>query len=68
VIYLIIRHPYSKEASCPQRKQLLPLVLKEAISKEAISKEAIPKEAIPKEAINCFLFIEKEAIAFLGIS
>jgi hypothetical protein len=50
-IYLIIRHPYSKEASRPQRKQLLPLVLKEAISKEAISKEAIPKEAIPKEAI-----------------
>jgi hypothetical protein len=31
-------------------------------------KEAIPKEAIPKEAINCFLFIEKEAIASLGIS
>jgi hypothetical protein len=57
----------------PQRKKLLPLVLKEAISKEAISKEAIPKEtipkeAIPKEAINCFLFIEKEAIASLGIS
>jgi hypothetical protein len=67
-IYLIIRHPYSKEASRPQRKQLLPLVLKEAISKEAIPKEAIPKEAIPKEAINYFLFIEKEAIAFLGIS
>jgi hypothetical protein len=36
-------------------------------SKEAIPKEAIPKEAIPKEAINCFLFIEKEAIASLGI-
>jgi hypothetical protein len=50
-IYLIIRHPYSKEASRLQRKQLLPLVLKEAISKEAISKEAISKEAIPKEAI-----------------
>jgi hypothetical protein len=50
-IYLIIRHQYSKEASRPQRKQLLPLVLKEAIPKEAISKEAIPKEAIPKEAI-----------------
>ncbi len=50
-IYLILRYPYSKEASRPQRKQLLPLVLKEAISKEAISKEAIPKEAIPKEAI-----------------
>jgi hypothetical protein len=50
-IYLITRHPYSKEASRPQRKQLLPLVLKEAISKEAIPKEAIPKEAIPKEAI-----------------
>jgi hypothetical protein len=49
--YLIIRHPYSNEASRPQRKQLLPLVLKEATSKEAISKEAIPKEAIPKEAI-----------------
>jgi hypothetical protein len=45
-IYLIIRHLYSKEASRPQRKQLLPLVLKEAISKEAIPKEAIPKEAI----------------------
>jgi hypothetical protein len=41
---------------------------KEAIPKEAIPKEAIPKEAIPKEAINCFLFIEKEAIASLGIS
>jgi hypothetical protein len=51
-IHLIIRHPYSKEAtSRPQRKQLLPLVLKEAISKEAIPKEAISKEAIPKEAI-----------------
>jgi hypothetical protein len=50
-IYLIIRHPYSKEASRPQRKQLLPLVLKEAISKEAFSKEAISKEAIPKGAI-----------------
>jgi hypothetical protein len=37
-------------------------------SKEAIPKEAIPKEAIPKEAINCFLFIEKEAIASSGIS
>jgi hypothetical protein len=35
-IDLIIRHPYSKEASRPQRKQLLPLVLKEAIPKEAI--------------------------------
>jgi hypothetical protein len=45
-IYLIIRHPYSKEASRSQRKQLLPLVLKEAIPKEAIPKEAIPKEAI----------------------
>jgi hypothetical protein len=45
-VYLIIRHQYSKEASHPQRKQLLPLVLKEAISKEAIPKEAIPKEAI----------------------
>jgi hypothetical protein len=41
---------------------------KEAIPKEAIPKEVIPKEAIPKEAINCFLFIEKEAIALLGIS
>jgi hypothetical protein len=41
---------------------------KEAIPKEAIPKEVIPKEAIPKEAINCFLFIEKEAIASLGIS
>jgi hypothetical protein len=41
---------------------------KEAISKEAIPKEAIPREAIPKEAINCFLFIEKEAIPSLGIS
>jgi hypothetical protein len=50
-IYLIIRHPYSKEASRLQRKQLLPLVLKRAISKKAISKEPIPKEAIPKEAI-----------------
>jgi hypothetical protein len=50
-IYLIIRHPYSKEASRLQRKQLLPLVLKEAISKEAILKEAISREAIPKEAI-----------------
>jgi hypothetical protein len=39
---------------------------KEAIPKEAIPKEAIPKEAIPKEAINCFLFIEKEAIASFG--
>jgi hypothetical protein len=45
-IYLINRIIYSKEASRPQRKQLLPLVPKEAISKEAISKEAIPKEAI----------------------
>jgi hypothetical protein len=61
VIYLIIRHPYSKEASRPQRKQLLPLVLKEAISKEEISKEAIPKEAIPKEAIPKEA-IPKEAI------
>jgi hypothetical protein len=60
-IYLIIRHPYSKEASRPQRKQLLPLVIKEAISKEAISKEAIPKEAIPKEAIPKEA-IPKEAI------
>jgi hypothetical protein len=60
-IYLIIRHPYSKEASRPQRKQLLPLVLKEAISKEAISKEAILKEAIPKEAIPKEA-IPKEAI------
>jgi hypothetical protein len=60
-IYLIIRHPYSKEASCPQRKQLLPLVLKEAISKEAIPKEAIPKEAIPKKAIPKEA-IPKEAI------
>jgi hypothetical protein len=74
------RHPYSKEASRPQRKQLLPLVLKEAISKEAIPKEvirkeaipkkaipkeAIPKEAIPKEAINSFLFI-KGSNCFLG--
>jgi hypothetical protein len=41
---------------------------KEEIPKEAIPREAIPKEAIPKEAINCFLFIEKEAIASLGIS
>jgi hypothetical protein len=41
---------------------------KEAIPKEAIPKEAIPKEAIPKEAIDCFLVIEKEAIASLGIS
>jgi hypothetical protein len=41
---------------------------KEAIPKEAIPKEAIPKEAIPKEAINCFLFMEKEAIPSLGIS
>ncbi len=61
-IYLIIRHPYSKEASRPQRKQLLPLVLKEAISKEAISKEAISKEAIPKEAIP------KEAILNVSTS
>ena len=50
-IYFIKRNPYSKEASRPQRKQLLPLVPTEAISKEAISKEAISKEAIPKEAI-----------------
>jgi hypothetical protein len=60
-IYLIIRHPYSKEASRPKRKQLLPLVRKEAISKKAISKEAIPKEAIPKEAIPKEA-IPKEAI------
>jgi hypothetical protein len=40
-IYLINRIIYSKEASRPQRKQLLPLVPKEAISKEAIPKEAI---------------------------
>jgi hypothetical protein len=45
-INLINRILYSKEASRRQRKQLLPLVPKEAISKEAISKEAIPKEAI----------------------
>jgi hypothetical protein len=49
----------------PKSKEAIP---KEAIPKEAIPKEAIPKEAIPKEAINCFLFIEKEAIASLGIS
>jgi hypothetical protein len=45
--YLIIRHPYSKEASRPQRKQFASFgTRKEAISKEAISKEAIPKEEI----------------------
>jgi hypothetical protein len=49
------------EASRPQRKQLLPLVLKEANSKEAISKEAISKEAISKEAISKEA-IPKEAI------
>jgi hypothetical protein len=49
--YLLRSNPCSKEASRPQRKQLLPLVPKEAIPKKAIQKEAIPKEAIPKEAI-----------------
>ena len=49
--YLIRSNPCSKEASRPQRKQLLPLVPKEAIPKEAIPKKAIQKEAIPKEAI-----------------
>ena len=60
-INLINRILYSKEASRPQRKQLLPLVPKEAISKEAISKEAISKEAISKEAIPKEA-IPKEAI------
>jgi hypothetical protein len=41
-------------------------IQKEAIGKEAIRKEAIREEAIQKEAINCFLFIEKEAIASFG--
>jgi hypothetical protein len=49
----------------PKSKEAIP---KEAIPKEAIPKEAISKDAIPKEAMNCFLFIEKEAIAVLGIS
>jgi hypothetical protein len=60
-IYLMYIILYSKEASRPQRKQLLPLVPKEAISKEAISKEAILKEAISKEAISKEA-IPKEAI------
>ncbi len=49
-IYLINRIIYSKEASRPQRKQLLPLVPKDAIQKEASPKETSPKEDIPKEA------------------
>jgi hypothetical protein len=61
-INLVNRIIYSTEASRPQRKQLLPLVPKEAISKEAISKEAISKEAISKEAIS------KEAISKEAIS
>jgi hypothetical protein len=58
---------YSTEASRRQRKQLLPLVPKEAISKEAISKEAISKEAIPKEAISKEA-IPKEAIPWKQFS
>jgi hypothetical protein len=54
----------------PKSKEAIPkeAIPKEPIPKEPIPKEPIPKEPIPKEAINCFLFIEKEAIASLGIS
>jgi hypothetical protein len=50
MIYLINGNPYSKEASRPQKKQLLLLAPKEASSKEASPKEASSKEASSKEA------------------
>jgi hypothetical protein len=43
-------------------------IRKSAIRKSAIRKSAIQKSALRKSAIHCLLFIEKKAIAYLGIS
>ena len=61
-IYLINRILYSKEASRRQRKQLLPLVPKEAVTKEAVTKEAVRKEAVTKAAVT------KEAVTKEAVS
>ena len=66
MINLINGNPYSKEASRPQKKQLLLLAPKEASSKEASPKEASSKEASPKEASSCFFWDEKKQLLLFG--